>query len=84
MFWVNRYDDKYDMYDEIEHKQDDLLHELSPGTVVTQLLIRDLYKPFNMITYEGMSGHIALFSGGSIPRSGLLRLNVKDIVAIII
>ncbi|WP_028399500.1 hypothetical protein [Ectobacillus panaciterrae] len=82
MFWAYREDYKRHEHDSDENKG--LLKRLSPGARITQLVIRNSFFTYNTITFEGFSDNIALFSGGSIPRSGILRVRIADIIAIVI
>ncbi|WP_379966724.1 hypothetical protein [Ectobacillus sp. sgz5001026] len=84
MFWMNRYEEHYNINHPVERKQEELLHGLSPGSIITQIFIRNVHKSFSMVQYEGMTGNIALFSGGSIPKPGLLRIRLEDIAVIIV
>jgi len=59
-----------------------VLRNLSVGTRVTLLTIRD-NGTFTNVVFEGFSNGVALFSGGSIPGGGLLRVCPDDVVAIV-
>ncbi|MEI4803177.1 DUF3915 family protein [Bacillus sp. NPDC077411] len=59
-----------------------VLRNLSIGTQIALLTIRD-NGTFNNVVFEGFSNGVALFSGGNIPGSGLLRVCPNDVVAIV-
>lgn len=59
-----------------------VLRNLSIGTQIALLTIRD-NGTFNNVVFEGFSNGVALFSGGNIPGSGLLRVCPHDVVAIV-
>ena len=58
-----------------------VLRNLSIGTPIALLTIRD-NGTFNNVVFEGFSNGVALFSGGNIPGTGLLRVCPFDVVAI--
>ncbi|MDC2867358.1 DUF3915 family protein [Bacillus sp. BP-3] len=59
-----------------------VLKNLSIGTTISLLTIRD-NGSFNNVVFEGFSNGAALFSGGNIPGTGLLRVCPHDVVAIV-
>lgn len=59
-----------------------VLRNLSIGTQIALLTIRD-NGSFNNVVFEGFSNGVALFSGGDITGSGLLRVCPHDVVAIV-
>lgn len=58
-----------------------VLANISIGTEIELLQIRDSVTPFNNVVFEGFSRGVALFSGVN---TGLLRVCPEDIVAIVI
>ncbi|MGG2014243.1 DUF3915 family protein [Bacillus sp. S10(2024)] len=59
-----------------------VLRNLSIGTQIALLTIRD-NGSFENVVFEGFSNGVALFSGGNITGSGLLRVCPHDVVAIV-
>ncbi|MGN4447364.1 DUF3915 family protein [Bacillus cereus group sp. MYBK79-1] len=57
-----------------------LLANISVGTEITSLIVRDIADPFAAVVFEGFANGVALFSTGE----GLLRVCPTDIVAIVI
>lgn len=68
--------------DEFRNRLCNVLRNISIGTTITLLTIRD-NGTFNNVVFEGFSNGVALFSGGSIPGGGLLRVCPHDVVAIV-
>jgi hypothetical protein len=81
MFWAYREDYKRHEHD---YTDNSLLKRLSPGTRIIQLVIRNSYISYDNIIFEGFLENVALFSGGSIPRSGILRVRAADIISIVV
>jgi hypothetical protein len=77
VFWSYREEMRNNM-------QSALLQNVASGTYIAQLLIRNTHAVYKNIVFEGYTNHIALFSGGNIPASGILRVHPNDIIAIVI
>ncbi|MFX3625605.1 MAG: hypothetical protein ACE3JP_16605 [Ectobacillus sp.] len=80
MFWGYTRHEHNSYYD---YTIADILKKLSAGTTIIQLIIRNTNITYSKVSFEGLSGNIALFHGGNIPRPGILRICTSDIVALV-
>lgn len=86
MFWSyreNPRDHRFNTFNDCD-SADNILAELTAGSIVTQVIIKNTLFSYKKVSFEGCSGNIALFHGGNIPQQRVLRVRVSDIAAIII